>query len=415
MGSSPLSIEKAVCAAYDGAAPYDAPLGTAEELSRLRALVVTLARGLDQNPYLLGMGRLLAKKLLTDRLNARNAVLRHFAANQSFIEARGRLRVPLIITGLPRTGSTLLQRLLAEDPNARSPFTFEMESPLPPLTEDKDPLADPRIAQANNVLQALSRTAPGFLEKFSESHLWSATECEESYIYMLAHNGLLVLDAPNAGETYTRALAQFPCHGPVLRYERLFFTLLDAYRPARSHWILKAPNYAPAFPQLLQEYPDARIVITHRNPLICLPSVCRLIESWCIAFTRDGTFDKYRFAKAVTTLLVPFFSVPFQYRRADPSTTRRVFDCMYDELFSDPIAMVKRIYDWFDLEVSSTFEQRMQSYLDNNRQGKYGRHRYSLEEYAIDSQEFLQEHSEYMNHYGFTSEGMLERKRAECL
>jgi hypothetical protein len=88
---------------------------------------------------------------------------------------------------------------------------------------------------------------------------------------------------------------------------------------------------------------------------------------------------------------------------------------MYDDLFSDPIAMVKRIYDWFDLEVSSTFEQRMRSYLDNNRQGKYGRHRYSLEEYAIDPREFLEEHSEYMNHYGFTSEGARARKRALCL
>ncbi|HTM35110.1 MAG TPA: sulfotransferase [Terriglobales bacterium] len=415
MGVSPLSIEKAVRAAYDSAAPYDAHLGTTEELGRLRAMVVTLARGLDDNPYLLGVGRVLVKKLLTDRLNARNAVLRHFAANKSFIEARGRVRAPLIITGLPRTGSTLLQRLLAEDPNARSPFTFEMESPLPPLTEGQDPLADSRIAEANDVLQVLSRTAPGFLEKFGESHLWSPTECEESYIYMLAHNGLLVLDAPNAGETYTRALAEFTCHGPVLRYERLFFTLLDSYRPASSHWILKAPNYAPAFPHVVQEYPDARIVLTHRNPLICLPSVCRLFESWCIAFTRDGCFDKYRFAKLVSALLVPCFSVPFQYRRADPSRTRRVFDCMYDDLFSDPIAMVKRIYDWFDLEVSSTFEQRMRSYLDNNRQGKYGRHRYSLEEYAIDPREFLEEHSEYMNHYGFTSEGARARKRALCL
>jgi hypothetical protein len=88
---------------------------------------------------------------------------------------------------------------------------------------------------------------------------------------------------------------------------------------------------------------------------------------------------------------------------------------MYDELFSDPIAMVKRIYQWFDMEVSARFEQRMRSYLDNNRQGKYGRHRYSLAEYAIDPQQFLEEHSEYMNHYGFTSAGVDERKRAECL
>src|SRR5215471_8652127 len=137
----PLSIEKAVRAAYDSAAPHDAHLGTPEELSRLRDLVITLARGIDDNPYLLGIGRVLVKKLLTDRLHARCAVLRHFAANKSFIEDRGSVRAPLVITGLPRTGSTLLQRLLAEDPNARSTLTFEMENPLPPLGEGNDPLA----------------------------------------------------------------------------------------------------------------------------------------------------------------------------------------------------------------------------------------------------------------------------------
>jgi len=129
----PLSIERRALAAYDRAAPYDACLGTAEELRRLRGLIRIMTRGLDRNPYLLGIGRLLAKKLVVNRLNARCAVLNYLEANKAFIKAHGNLRAPLIITGLPRTGSTLLQRLMAEDTNARSPFTFEMETPLPPL------------------------------------------------------------------------------------------------------------------------------------------------------------------------------------------------------------------------------------------------------------------------------------------
>ena len=88
---------------------------------------------------------------------------------------------------------------------------------------------------------------------------------------------------------------------------------------------------------------------------------------------------------------------------------------MYDELFADPIAMVKRIYSFFDLEVSPTFEQRMRTYLDNNRQGKYGRHQYSLEEYAIDPEQFLEAHCEYMSRYGFDLASIRERKRATAL
>jgi hypothetical protein len=413
--SGPLSIERAVLAAFDRAHPMDACLGTAEELSCLRSAVVSFVQGFDRNPHLLGIGRVLIKKILTKYLAARCAVLKFYSENQSFIQTHGKLRAPFIITGLPRTGSTLLQRLMAEDPDARSPLTFEMESPLPPMSQDGDPLGDPRIARSGDALKLLARIAPGFLEKLAESHLWSATEFEESYIYMLAHNGVAVMDAANAGEEYVQVQQQGLYHAPVLRYERMFFTMLDAYRPAKSHWVLQAPNYAPAFPWMAKEYEDARIVLTHRNPLVVLPSVCRLMESWCIAFTRDGFFDKHGFAKIVSEILKPNLSVPLQYRRDNPDRSRRIFDCMYDELFADPVAMVKRIYSWFDLEVTPTFEQRMRTYLVNNRQGKYGRHSYSLQEYGLDPQGLLESNYEYMQRYGFTVEDVVRSKRATSL
>jgi len=396
-----LSMEAAILAAFDGAAPYDTCLGTPEELQILRSVLATMVRGLDQNPNLLGIGRLLVKQFAIHYLTGRNAVLQYYAANKTFIESHGKIQAPLIITGLPRTGSTLLQRLLAEDPDSRSPLTFEMEAPLPPMPRDSDPLSDSRIAQASSSLTELSRIAPGFIEKLSESHLWSATEYEESYLYMLGHNGLSVMNAPDAGESYVTALTGAGCHGPVMRYERLFFTMLDAYRPARSHWVLKAPTYALALPFVFNEYPDARIVITHRNPLITMPSLCRLMESWCIAFNRDGCFDKYRFAELVMKFMIPFFSLPFQYRRTHPEKESQILDVMYDELFSDPVAMVRRIYDFSGLRVTTAFEERMRRYLDNNRQGKYGRHRYSLEEYGIDAEAFVDEHADYMSKYNF--------------
>jgi len=255
-----------------------------------------------------------------------------------------------------------------------------METPSPPLAHDKDPLADPRIAQAEDILKELTRSAHGFIDKLTESHLWSATEYEESYFYMLAHNGILVVDAPNAGESYIRALIDVDYHRPVLRYERLFFTMLDAYRPANRTGFSNHPTMRLHSRLLLRNTPDARIVVTHRNPLITLPFVCRLLESWCIAFTRDGCFDKHRFARLVSALSIPYFSVPFSYRRANPDKASHIFDCIYDELFADPIAMVKRFYDFFNLEVTAPFESGMRTYIENNRQGKYGQRTYSLEE-----------------------------------
>ena len=121
MQSGPLATERAVLAAFDLAHPMDACLGTEEERSCLRSAVVSFVQGIDRNPNLLGIGRVLIKKFLTERLKARCAVLKFYSENRTFIEAHGKLRAPFIITGLPRTGSTLLQRLMAEDPDARLP------------------------------------------------------------------------------------------------------------------------------------------------------------------------------------------------------------------------------------------------------------------------------------------------------
>ncbi|MGW8321882.1 MAG: hypothetical protein ACWGSD_10060, partial [Thermodesulfobacteriota bacterium] len=75
-------------------------------------------------------------------------------------------------------GTTLLHRLLSEDPAFRSPFAYEMEKAVPPLRKGEDPLADPRIRKNRATMGAISIFAPGFLEKLAESHYWSATEKE---------------------------------------------------------------------------------------------------------------------------------------------------------------------------------------------------------------------------------------------
>jgi hypothetical protein len=307
----------------------------------------------------------------------------------------------VILTGLPRSGTTLLHRLMSEDPNTRSPYTFEMEVPIPPMTIGTDPLKDPRIKENNSLLGTLTRMAPGFLEKFSESHHMSATEKEESLIYMLGHNCIHMLNSPAAGKSFTQAVLEIENKRPVFRYEHLFFKMLDAYRPAKSHWTLKTPFYALFFPLIFEEYPDVKLILTHRNPLVTFPSYCRLMESWCIAFDRDGSFDKHRFAQFLRIGVENFFMVPFQYRKDNTEKEAQIFDCLYAELFSDPIAMVKKIYEKFSLEYTEAFEQRMKDYLENNKQGKYGRHQYSLEEYGLDAESLYNEFKDYMDHYGY--------------
>lgn len=400
-GSRAFMTMDAMLKEFDSAAPLDECLGTEEELKQVRKLLISFWEGIDNNPFLSSIGRFLLKKSGIGMLKNRKKVLQYYHSNKEYIAGKGKFRAPVIITGSGRSGTTLLQRLLSEDPNTRSPYTFEMESPIPPLNVDANPRLDSRIEKSGAAINTLSKLAPGFVEKFAESHFWSATQMEESLIYTMAHNGLFELNAPAAGRAYLNNFLRMDDKRPLLRYERLFFTMLDAYRPPKSHWTLKGPDYAGYFPLLFEEYQDVKIVVTHRNPLITLPSLCRLWESWCIAFDRDGSFDKHQFAQLIHMMTEKCIMVPLNYRKAHPENEDRIFDCMYDEFFSDPIAMVKKIYQKFDLEYTKEFEKRMIVYLENNKQGKYGRHKYSLEEYGFDAESLYEEYKEYMDHYGF--------------
>jgi hypothetical protein len=412
LGLRAFALNKAMLHEFDSAAPLDRYLGTESELAHNRNLIISLCTGIDENPLLSPTGKFLLKQIALRTLQHRKLVLKYYSTHIDTISANTQSFTPIIITGLPRSGTTLLHRLMSEDPNTRSLYTFEMEVPLPPMTSEADPLKDPRIKNSQSTISMLTRLAPGFIEKFAESHVWSPTEMEESLPYMLGHNGMHVMNFATAGRAYMDALFRFHDKRPVFRYERLFFEMLDAYRPAKSHWTLKAPFYAMYFPLVFEEYPEARVVVTHRNPLIALPSICRLLESWCIAFDQNGSFDKHRFGRFQKRFVEQCLTVPLNYRREHPELADQLFDCMYDELFADPIAMVERIYDTFGLQYTSEFETRMRVYLKNNQQGKYGRHSYSLAEYGFRQESVYDDFVDYMEQYGFDLPGHITRPRS---
>ncbi len=254
-GSRAFKTMGAMLKEYDSAAPLDSYIGSKNELKQVRNLVILFCDSIDNNPFLSSIGRFLLKKMALNILKNRKRLLQYYHSNKDYIEAKGKLKAPVIITGVPRSGTTLLHRLMSEDPNTRSPYTFEMEVPTPPLTLKFNPMEDPRIKNSEEVIGTLSRLAPGFMEKFAESHFWSATDMEESLIYMLAHNGIHTMNCFTAGKIYLNAFFRIEDKRPAFRYERLFFTMLDAYRPAKSHWTLKAPVYAIFSPLYLKSTP----------------------------------------------------------------------------------------------------------------------------------------------------------------
>lgn len=386
---------------FDSTGPLNERWGTRAELSDLRDTVALFSRSLDNNPYVSPIGRVLLKQIYTGNLKNRAEAIAFYEKNREFIEANGKYKAPLLVTGFPRTGSTLLYRLLSEDPNSRSPYTYEMEKVTPPLKTGEDPLKDPRIEKSAAMMATISKLAPGFMEKFAESHLWSATEKEEAFTYMQFHSGLSLLNCMTAGLEFSLAMHQPEVAPALFKYEHNFFMMLDAYRPAKIHWVNKAPTYAPYFGYLFTAHPDAHVVVTHRHPSKNLASICRLLESWHIPFDMDGSFDKLRYGKLAQKALPAFWNGPLEWRTAHPEKESQIVDCLYQDLFSNPIGMVRSIYENFGLDYTPEFENRMKIYLENNKQGKYGRHKYANEEYGIDPQRLFKDNEAYFLKYGY--------------
>ena len=398
---TPFLLKNSMRRAFDATGPLDQRWGSDKELGRVRAVIEAFSDGLDNNPNISIVGRLMYHRTSRSILQSRQKVIAHYESNRKFIEANGRINKPIIITGAYRTGTTLLQRLMGEDPQARSPFMYELESPTPPLQTGNDPLADPRIAQSNSFLNAANLFTPGFLPAMAKSHLMSATEKEESFIASLLHHGLDVTQAANAGKAFITLLNDPSFTPAIFRYERLFYTMLDAYCPAPSHWIFKAPSYAPYFSGIFDEYTDARVVLMHRTPLEALPSACRLFETVCLPGSVDGSFNKHRFGEFIENAWSGCLSAPLEFRRNHPERESQIFDCRYDDLVSDPIAMVKNIYAYFGINCCAEFEKKMLKYLHENGQGKHGRHEYSLEEYGYTENDLYRRNKKYMDNFEF--------------
>lgn len=357
----------------------------------------------DCHPDLSTIGRILLKQIHLSFLQNRTRFIAYYNKNKELIKQKNKEHIPfekpLIVTGLPRSGTTLLQRLLCEDPNTRYLHTYELEEMLPPLTAEADPLKDPRIQKSSAAMGLLKSIAPGFIEKFSESHLWGATEPEESLIYTQTQNGVSCMNGTIGGSAYLEMVGEGARVRSVLKYERRFLETLNAFRPPRIHWTLKAPSYAPYMQETFEEYPDARIVICHRDPRVTIPSVCKLGESWNLPFYEEGRFDRYAFGRLVKQYFIKACNVPVVFRRKTPDRAKDIFDVDYQRLFADPVGTVKSIYAHFGMVYTPEFEERMKIYLENNKQGKYGRHKYSLEMYGMNSENLTLDCKDYCDEF----------------
>ncbi|MFQ5427282.1 MAG: sulfotransferase, partial [Gaiellales bacterium] len=307
---------------------------------------------------------------------------RHPEIDEQEIEA------PWFGLGLPRTGSSALNNLLSQDSGRRFLRTWEAERPCPP-PEAHTPDDDPRVLEVARGIELMHKLAP----EFASIHETTATGPNEDGV-LLAHEfksahleGLLWV--PRYAEW--RAACDM---STAYRYHRRVLKLLQWRCPPRR-WQLKSPIHLHSFEALLAEYPDARLLVTHRDPARVIPSACSMWRTTMGLYSSDvedaalGRMIPEYWARSLRSLV--------EYRARNGDGAFR--DIAYRDMMDDPIGTLRDLYASLGEPMMPDTEKAMAAWIDGNPKGKHGAHRYSAEEFGLDPDETRSMYAFYLDRF----------------
>ncbi len=319
--------------------------------------------------------RSLVVRELVTRLRLRQARSRNPALE------RGPELAPLVVCGLPRSGTTFLHRLLAEPEDTRPLPLWELMEPLP------GPGPDRRFTNAKSRIDRLAALAP---EALDPQHLIRAELPDEcGHLFKHTFFSSIYWQAPLHGylEHYLRADP-----GPAYRDYRAALAVLD--RPGRR-LVLKDPFHARHLPSLLAVIPAANVVMIHRDPVEVVPSFHKLTISVHRVFSDE--VDIPRTVELNTRWLQDLVQRSLDARPSiDP---QRIVDVGYRELLADPVGVVTRIHERFGLPLVPATRARLDRYVAAHPQRQYGANPYRIEDYGQRPEALAERFSAYCGRF----------------
>jgi hypothetical protein len=303
------------------------------------------------------------------------------------------IEAPIVVVGMFRAGTTLLSYLLDRDTDNRSLLRWESGDSVPPPTPS-DFRHGPRVEASragNDMLEMLNPDIAAIHHEEPEgpteciavmsqdfkSLTWEAISNVPSYSAWL-----MGVDQTSAYE-YHRDVLQVLQHGGV-----------------RGRWTLKSPHHAVALEALTEVYPDARLVLLHRDPIVLCASVCSLIA--CLSGTFSDVDHRRYIADHWPTMLEESAMRIDTFRDTHPE--HPIMDVQYSDLLRDPVATVGAMYEGLGLELSDAAHSAMTAYVAAHPKGSRGEHHYDLARLGLNADDLNERFGPYRDRYGIESE-----------
>jgi hypothetical protein len=351
-----------------------------------------LVRSLEHDADLTIVGRWMTRRFLLRLLQVRLQMAAYLRADPGVLDEP--IDQPLVVTGLPRTGTTLLHAVLARDPALRAPRGWELLLPLPPPDpthlEDED-----RMPVADAELRMLASVVPS-MDVIHEYGARLPKECLSAHSFeFLSEEFTARYRVP----TYEKWLLASDM-APAYRYHRLVLQVLQR-RTGPARWVLKSPVHLHSLPTVLSVYPDARVVVTHRDPLTVLGSATSLVANlrWvhsdAVDFPAIGRELTARYAATLDRLV----DLDVELRG-----TGRLQHVQYRDVARDLVGVMRSLYAAFDLPMGDEALGRMRSEIADRPKDKHGAHEYSFDDVGLDRTEQRAHFARYQEHFEVASD-----------
>jgi hypothetical protein len=349
--------------------------------------LTVLCRSLNEEVEFHALGRSYVRQQLLGLLTTRLRFEALWAKRPEILDLP--VERPIVIIGLPRSGTTILHRLLSQDPAKRcSPF-WEQVIPLPlGDPEATQPEPDPRRALVAGSIEVVNTIAP----ELKNMHELLVDEPDEDLSLLLFAFASMQFEWSYRVPSYAK-FYQATNQTEGYRYFRKVLQTLQWLRGG-ERWVLKAPQHLEQLSPLLAVFPDATLVQTHRDPVPAIISLASL--------TTYGGRRYYDHPNpiAVGADMAAIVERLLHKGMGDrPAQDPRFVDIQFADLIADPIGMVRRIYAASKDQLSSDAEARMRAWSANNRQEKHGRHDYDAADFGFDLADLRRRVAAYQSRY----------------
>lgn len=330
------------------------------------------------------------RRQLVAILARRLAIAEDIATHPQILEEQ--IEAPIVIVGFARSGTTLLQSLLAADPANRPVVAWRTREPSPP--PGLAPITEYRRRRAAIELERFVERCQGILpfHPYFDGGADAVIEDEEIFaLDFLNFYPSLLYDAPSLAIDISidDGVAAYGFLKQFLQHQQ--------WRCPRQRWILKGTEHQRQLPALFEVFPDAKCIWAHRDPDTFVPSILAMSVAMYGAIANRG-IDRAEIAAN----FVPNFVAEIDRILADPSSSDpRILHVAFNRLAHDPVSVLRDAYRSWGLDFCEAAESGMRGWLGDpgNRVDRYGRRRYNYAHFGLDAAKESRRYDSYRRRF----------------